>query len=351
MAFMVPSRAVVPTQPMYSSSSGVIGSEDRQFLATLPAPLKRPQQDILMKWFCRLRGLRKLSATVPVETLARRTGVSVDKLRSLVLLSLRLEQTLVKVNMRLVASIALQHVGKGMDLDDLVYEGVRGLRKASEKFDLEKGYAFSTYAYPWIKEFIRAALASALPITLPRHVYKLLSKVRAIKSRLSTELGRVPSEQELALEMGISIDRFEVVRKAIALADRSNGATPLVPLELPLPYDESTWEPIVTKDSEGSFVENIFSKELPPDASASMALQSPVVLEALQSLPEEESMAILKRLEYSRVGGGSSTEGKVGLEEGAGSKVLYQKGVRRLRRKIISGRLSLDSKLFLNIQS
>ena len=210
----------------------LIGSSDREFLGSLPVPLQRPQQDLLMKWICRLRGLRRLSASVPLEVLASRTGIAPNKIQSLVILSLRLEQTLVRVNMRLVASVALQFVGKGMELDDLIYEGVRGLRKAYDKFDVAKGHAFSTYAYPWIKDYIRTALASALPITLPRHVYKLLSKVRAIKSRLSAELGRAPTEQELALEMGISMERYEVVRKAIALADRSNGATPLVSDEL-----------------------------------------------------------------------------------------------------------------------
>lgn len=88
------------------------------------------------------------------------------------------------------------------------YLGVRGLKKALSKFDPEKGFAFSTYAYPWIKEFMRIALASSLPITLPRHVYRLLLKVKNIQQQMSLiSLGRMPTDEETADEMGISIER------------------------------------------------------------------------------------------------------------------------------------------------
>lgn len=244
--------------------------------------------------------------------------------------------------MRLVLSVALQHVDKGLDLDDLVYEGIKGLKKAGEKFDLTKGYAFSTYAYPWIKEYIRIALASALPITLPRHVYKLLVKVRAIKQRLSSDFGRPPTDEELASVMGISIERFDIVRRALALADRSNNGTPLTSSLSTTSYDESTWEPVLT-DLEGSLLENVVSLEMQPEETATHAIMSSAVIEALQSLPDDESSAILKRLE---VGG----NGRSKMAESELSQTLYQNGVRRLRRKVVSGQILFqDKSLFIQV--
>jgi DNA-directed RNA polymerase sigma subunit (sigma70/sigma32) len=132
--------------------------------------------------------------------------------------------------------------------------GVRGLKKALSKFDPEKGFAFSTYAYPWIREYIRAALASSLPIALPRHVYRLLMKVRGLQQQMLST-GRQPSDEETAEEMGITIERFEVVRRAMALASRSNDATPALSLagssNARIQFDEATWERVVGAQSEG----------------------------------------------------------------------------------------------------
>jgi RNA polymerase sigma factor (sigma-70 family) len=123
------------------------------------------------------------------------------RLENIVKKSDRLEQLLLESNLRLVHSIAVQHQGMGLELDDIVYEGVRGLKKALSKFDPDRGFAFSTYAYPWIREYIRSALASAMPIVLPRNVYRLLVRIKSIEQKLAS-IGRVPSEEELATEMG-----------------------------------------------------------------------------------------------------------------------------------------------------
>jgi len=192
----------------------------------------------------RISNFRKIANLLkfyPIEVVSKRLGVSVETLLRVPSIAIQIEQTLIRTNLRLVLSIAISYQGKGLELDDLVYEGVKGLKKAIDKFDADKGCAFSTYAYPWIREFIRAALASSLPIKLPQHVYKLLVKVRAIQTKFLTVLGRSPTDEELATELGVSMERFEIVRKAMALVDRYTDRTPAVIENAPSRYDESTW--------------------------------------------------------------------------------------------------------------
>ena len=138
----------------------------------------------------------------------------------------------------------------------LISAGVRGLKKALSKFDPEKGFAFSTYAYPWIREYIRSALASSLPIALPRHVHRLLMRVRGLQDQMLSS-GRMPTDEETAEEMGIPIERFEVVRRAMALASRSNDATPAISLagsasaSARIQFHEATWERVIEAHTEG----------------------------------------------------------------------------------------------------
>ena len=128
------------------------------------------------------------------------------------------------------------------------------MKKALSKFDAEKGFAFSTYAYPWIREYIRSALASSLPIALPRHVYRLLVRVRSIQQQMLST-GRVPTDEETAEEMGIPMERFEVVRRAMALAARSNDATPVIATSGSssgrIQFHEATWERVIEGHTEG----------------------------------------------------------------------------------------------------
>jgi DNA-directed RNA polymerase sigma subunit (sigma70/sigma32) len=126
------------------------------------------------------------------------------------------------------------------------------LKKALSKFDPEKGFAFSTYAYPWIREYIRSALASSLPIALPRHVYKLLLKVRTVQEQMSQLTpDRFPTDEEIAAEMGIPIERFEIVRRAMALAAHSSDHTPPESSGARIQFDEATWERVFEANMEG----------------------------------------------------------------------------------------------------
>lgn len=261
--------------------------------------------------------------------------------------STKLEQIILRSNLRLVYSIAIRHQGMGLDINDLVYEGVKGLQKALSKYDVNKGCAFSTYAYPWIKDYIRAALAKSLPISLPRHVYKLLVKVKVVQGRLFLRYGRDPTEEELCDELGLSSEKFEIVRKAWALASHSNDATPATThhLSSSVHFDESTWEQIVVSNSEGSVMEHIESMEQKADPSTKN-IQSEVlmaVFHVLRTLPQPEAAMLYSRLgladfvHYLPVFANNTyfsfENNEISLTEKAAS-ALYNSGMRRLRRRL-----------------
>jgi len=124
--------------------------------------------------------------------------------------------------MRLVVSIARRYHGVGVNVQDLVQEGSLGLARAAEKFDPKKGYKFSTYASWWIQQAVFRSIAyHSRTIRLPVHVHNLLNKVRRARQVLQQELGRVPSNEEMADEMDMSLEKYNKMirntRNAISL--------------------------------------------------------------------------------------------------------------------------------------
>jgi RNA polymerase primary sigma factor len=117
------------------------------------------------------------------------------------------KQALIRANLRLVVSVAKRYIGHGISFSDIIQEGNLGLLKAVERFDYAKGYKFSTYAMWWIKQAIGRAIAEqSRTIRIPVHMVETINHLLRAQRRLLQEIGREPTFEEIALEMGLLSD-------------------------------------------------------------------------------------------------------------------------------------------------
>ncbi|HEY1785352.1 MAG TPA: RNA polymerase sigma factor RpoD/SigA [Pirellulales bacterium] len=131
---------------------------------------------------------------------------------------IRARDRMVRANLRLVVNIARGYTGKGLSLQDLIEEGNLGLLRAVEGFDPAMGTRFSTYASYWIKQSIKRALINtAKTIRIPAYMVELLSKWRRASARLTEELGRTPTPEEIARVLGLAKKKLPIIKKAIRI--------------------------------------------------------------------------------------------------------------------------------------
>ena len=187
------------------------------------------------------------------------------------------KDALVNHNLRLVVSVAKRYMGRGMSLLDLIQEGNMGLIKAVDKYDVSRGFKFSTYATYWIKQAIsRAVMDQARNIRIPVHIIELMSNIKKVEREFQQANGREPKEVEVAEALGIEVKK---VKEAYSWMKDTTS------LDIMVGDDEDT--------TIGSFIED--ESVVPAFAAIEESDRNAAIQNILDTLGDREKMVIVRR--------------------------------------------------------
>lgn len=306
-----PEEKIGMVQEMLEEWGIKVETEQGESLEDLEKKLADPEELAMefapedpVRWYLRQIGKIPLLSVQEEKELARKTAEGDEGAK----------KDLVQANLRLVVSVAKKYTGRGLQLLDLIQEGSFGLLRAADKFDWEKGNRFSTYATWWIRQAVTRAIADqGKLIRIPVHLTEMINKIGRSERKLVQTLGRIPTVDEIAEDLGVPVNK--VLTAMDAAAD-------VLSMDTPVGEDEDA--------SVGAFIRDETCKEPEEQVAANALVET--MQEVLDTLTEREAAVL--RMRFGMYDGRAHTLEEVGELFGVTRERIRQiesKALRKLR--------------------